>query len=149
VAVDLRYAGKGRHGCIRGKPLDETSIILSHRWSYPTHTGVFESPGQGTERISGPYTPPLSCFVVLHLFRVDIRESARRHGVADEDIKHALAHTVSWVELGDDPWRYLLAGPDRAGNMLELVILDLGGEELVIHAMGLRRSTAQELFGDE
>jgi hypothetical protein len=33
--------------------------------------------------------------------------------------------------------------------MLELVILDLGGDELVIHAMGLRRSTAQELFGDE
>jgi hypothetical protein len=88
-------------------------------------------------------------FFVLHLSRVDIHESARRHGVADEDIQHALAHTVTWVELGDDPWRYLLAGPDRAGNMLELVILDLGGDELVIHAMGLRRSTAQELFGDE
>jgi hypothetical protein len=86
---------------------------------------------------------------VLHLSRVEIHESARRHGVADEDIQHALAHTVIWVELGDDPWRYLLAGPDRAGNMLELVILDLGGDELVIHAMGLRRSTAQELFGDE
>ena len=87
--------------------------------------------------------------LVLHLSRVEIHESARRHGVVDEDIQHALAHAVIWVELGDDPWRYLLAGPDRAGNMLELVILDLGGDELVIHAMGLRRSTAQELFGDE
>ncbi len=45
--------------------------------------------------------------------------------------------------------RYLLAGPDRASNLLELVVLVLGGDELVIHAMGLRRSTAQELFGDE
>ena len=87
--------------------------------------------------------------LVLHLSRVEIHESARRHGVVDEDIQHALAHAVIWVELGDDPWRYLLAGPDRAGNMLELVILDLGGDELVIHAMGLRPSTAQEIFGDE
>ena len=59
------------------------------------------------------------------------------------------AHSVIWVELGDDPPRHLLAGPDRAGNLLELVVLVLGGDELVIHAMPLRRSTAQELFGDE
>jgi hypothetical protein len=61
--------------------------------------------------------------------------SARRHGVADEDIDHALAHAVAWAELGDDPPRYLLAEPDRAGNLLELVVLVLGGDELVIHAM--------------
>ena len=66
-----------------------------------------------------------------------------------EDIEHALVHTVAWLELGDDPHRYLLAGPDRSGNLLELVVLDVGGEELVIHAMPLRLSTAQELFGDE
>ena len=80
---------------------------------------------------------------------MEIHESARRHGVADEDIQHAVAHSVIWVELGDEPSRYLLAGPDRAGNLLELVVLVLGGDELVIHAMPLRRSTAQELFGDE
>ena len=80
---------------------------------------------------------------------MQIHVSARRHGVADEDIDHALAHSVAWAELGDDPPRYLLAGPDRAGNLLELVVLVLGGDELVIHAMELRRSTAQELFGDE
>jgi len=80
---------------------------------------------------------------------VGIHESARRHGVADEDIEHALAHAVAWAELGDDPARYLLAGPDRAGNLLELVVLVVGGDELVIHAMGLRRTTGQALFGDE
>lgn len=80
---------------------------------------------------------------------MEIHGSARRHNVADEDIEHALAHSVAWAELGDDPPRYLLAGPDRAGNLLELVVLVLGGDELVIHAMGLRRSTAQELLGEE
>lgn len=87
--------------------------------------------------------------LVVHLPCVEIHEHARRHGVSDADIGHALAHSVTWVELGDDPPRYLLAGADRAGNLLELVVLDLGGDELVIHAMPLRRSTAQELFGDE
>jgi len=80
---------------------------------------------------------------------VEIHRSARRHDVADEDIEHAMAHSVAWVELGDDPPRYLLAGPDRAGNLLELVVLDLGGDEMVIHVMPIRRSTAQEFFGDE
>jgi hypothetical protein len=80
---------------------------------------------------------------------VEIHESARRHGISGEDIEHAVAHSVTWIELGDDPPRYLLAGPDRAGNLLELVVLDIGRDELVIHAMSLRRSTAQELLGDE
>lgn len=80
---------------------------------------------------------------------MEIHGSDRHHGVADEDIEHALAHSLTWTELDDDPPRYLLAGPDRAGNLLELVVLDAGGDELVIHAMPLRSSTAQELFGDE
>jgi hypothetical protein len=79
---------------------------------------------------------------------VQIHESARRHGVADEDIQHALAHAVTWVELGDDPWRYLLAGTDRSGTCSNWSSWT-SGDEPVIHAMGLRRSTAQELFGDE
>ena len=80
---------------------------------------------------------------------MEIHRPARHHGIADEDIEHALAYSVTWTELSDDPPRYLLAGPDRAGNLLELVVVDVGGDELVIHAMPLRRSTAQELFGDE
>ena len=84
---------------------------------------------------------------VLHLFRVEIHRSARRHGVLDEDIEHAYEHAVEWVELGDDPARYLVVGPARAGNLLELVVMEADGDELVIHAMVLRRSTEQELFG--
>ena len=52
-----------------------------------------------------------------------------------------------WVELGDDPVRVLLTGPDRAGNLLELVVMMGNEEELVIHAMPLRRTTAEALFG--
>jgi len=76
-------------------------------------------------------------------------ESARRHEIADEDIVHAYEHAIGWVRLGDDPPRYLLAGGDRAGNLLELVVIGLPDDPLVIHAMPLRKSTEQELFGDD
>lgn len=42
-----------------------------------------------------------------------------------------------------------MAGPDRAGNVLELVVLAIDDRVLVIHAMALRRSTRQALFESE
>jgi hypothetical protein len=48
---------------------------------------------------------------------VEIQRSARRHRVADDDIEHAYDHATVWVELGDDPLRYLMVGPDRSGNI--------------------------------
>ena len=74
--------------------------------------------------------------------------SARRHGVEDDDIRHAHEQPLAWIQLDEDPDRFLLAGPDTAGNLLELVVLSVPGlRVLVIHAMKLRRSTADELFG--
>lgn len=84
---------------------------------------------------------------VLRLLRVEIHRSARRHQILDADIEHAYAHTVAWAELGDDPPRYLVAGADRAGNLLELVAMEVDDGVLIIHAMRLRRSTRAELFG--
>lgn len=59
---------------------------------------------------------------------------------------HAFENSIAWLEVDDDPFRYLLAGPDRAGNVIELVIVVTEDAELVIHAMPLRRST-EELLG--
>ncbi|MGH3495328.1 MAG: hypothetical protein ACRDQ1_19135 [Sciscionella sp.] len=77
---------------------------------------------------------------------MDIHRAARRHHVPDEDITHAYEHAVTWAELGDDPPRYLVAGPDRSGNLIELVVIEVQATPLVIHAMALRRSTERELF---
>ena len=87
-------------------------------------------------------------FDVVHLIG-EIHSSARRQGLSDEAITHAYEHSIMWVELGDDPVRVLLTGPDRAGNSLELVVKMGNEEELVIHAMPLRRMTAEALFGGE
>jgi hypothetical protein len=73
---------------------------------------------------------------------VDIHESARRHGVGDEALRHAVEHPVAVVDLDrdSDPPKVLVVGPDTAGNMLEVIVLVLAGDEnLAIHAMPLRK----------
>ncbi len=80
---------------------------------------------------------------------MDIHRSARWHHISDENIAHVYEHAVTWVERGDDPPRYLVVDPDRSANLLELVGIGVRETALVIHAMGLRRSTERELFGGE
>jgi hypothetical protein len=41
-------------------------------------------------------------------------------------------------EVGDDPVRWLVLGPDRAGNLPELVVIDRPAGPAVIHAMPMR-----------
>ncbi|MGA2925461.1 MAG: hypothetical protein ABSG43_05610 [Solirubrobacteraceae bacterium] len=42
-------------------------------------------------------------------------------------------------DAGEDPDRWLVIGPDRAGNLLEAVILTtVEGNRLAIHAMPMR-----------
>lgn len=68
-----------------------------------------------------------------------IHASARKHGVADEDIRHAVDHALVIEDIGEDPDRWLVLGPDRAANMLEVVVLStVEGTELAIHAMSMR-----------
>lgn len=52
---------------------------------------------------------------------------------------HAIDHSLVVDDLGDDPDRWLVTGPDQAANLLELVVLVTAeGNELIIHAMPLR-----------
>jgi hypothetical protein len=77
-------------------------------------------------------------FVVQYV-RVEIHPSARRHGIPDDDIVHAIDHATVVEDLGDDPDRWLVIGPDRAANLLEVVVLiPAEGNQLIIHAMPLR-----------
>ena len=70
-----------------------------------------------------------------------INSSARRHGVADEDIHHAIAHALYTDEIDPEPpVRQLHLGGDTAGNMLEVVTLHFDdGGVLAIHAMKMRK----------
>lgn len=70
---------------------------------------------------------------------MEILDSARRHDVADEDMLHAVEHSLVVDDVGEDPDRWLVLGPDTAGNLLELIVLvNREGDEIIIHAMLMR-----------
>ncbi len=52
---------------------------------------------------------------------------------------HAVEHSMAVEDLGEDPDRWLVVGPDRAANLLEVVVLVTHeGGEMIIPAMPLR-----------
>jgi len=65
---------------------------------------------------------------------VRIGEPARKHGVGDADIWHAVRTAIRKIDMADD--LTMLIGPARDGTPLEIGVLDLNGEDpVVIHAM--------------
>ncbi len=70
---------------------------------------------------------------------MEVRASARKHGIDDADIEHAWANAIRLVEYdyeGED--RLLAIGPDRHGRMLELVAVPAAEPTRIIHADRLR-----------
>jgi len=77
---------------------------------------------------------------------VEIHASARRHGIADEDIEHAMEHAMAIEDQDDDTRLYL--GPSRSADLLEVVtIVREDGSELAIHAMRMRAKYQRLLPG--
>jgi hypothetical protein len=68
---------------------------------------------------------------------MEIADSARKHGVSDDDMRHAMALAVRVVRQGSTE-RVLVIGPDRVGALLEIEVLDPDTEPVIIHAMPLR-----------
>jgi len=73
---------------------------------------------------------------------VEVADAARKHGVDGSDIEYAVRNAIRVVDQGD---RDLYIGADRAGRLLEVVVLDDDGEPVAIHAMALRRKFYEQL----
>lgn len=75
---------------------------------------------------------------------VRITESARRHGISDEAIRHAVGNAIKVITL-EEGW--FIIGSDESGRMLELVAKTTDEEELVVfHAMPLRTVNARRFL---
>ena len=62
---------------------------------------------------------------------------ARKHGVSDADIWHAVRNAIRRVAMAED--LTMLIGPAASGALLEIGVLDIEGDDpVVIHAMALR-----------
>ncbi len=78
---------------------------------------------------------------------MEIHSSARRHGIADADALHAVKHSMAVEDVGEDPDRWFVVGPDRSANLLEVIVMQTEeGDEMIIHAMPLR-TTYRGLLG--
>jgi hypothetical protein len=77
---------------------------------------------------------------------VEIHRSARKHGIADEDIQHAVANAMAIDDQDDDTRLYL--GPAHSADLLEVVVIIRDdGSELAIHATKMRRRYRRLLPG--
>ena len=71
---------------------------------------------------------------------MEFHRSAGRHGIAPDEVIHAVVHALEVVEMDPDadPPKVLVIGPRSDGQLLEVIILILANErQLVIHAMAL------------
>lgn len=70
---------------------------------------------------------------------IRVAASARRHGIPDADITHAIDHPIRYREQEyHGELRVLIIGADRAGQLLEIVLIPADSPDLVIHADRLR-----------
>jgi hypothetical protein len=66
-----------------------------------------------------------------------IGEPARRHGLADEDMQHAVRNALRRTDM--DEGLTMFIGPARDGTLLEIGVLDFEGDDpVILHAMRLR-----------
>jgi hypothetical protein len=65
-----------------------------------------------------------------------IAESAHKHGVSDEDIRHAYAHPVRIFEL--DEGFTMVIGANHAAIIYEIGVVDGALAPVVVHAMRAR-----------
>jgi hypothetical protein len=63
--------------------------------------------------------------------------SARKHGIADDDIFHAFNHPISYEDLDDG--LVMIIGPTRSARLIELGFIDTDHGPVIVHAMTARR----------
>ena len=93
---------------------------------------------------------PLAPSFVLRYADVEIHETAYKHGVSTLDIHHVCANSSDIFELDQESYeiKILIIGPDSAGNLLEVIGLEINNQSLlIIHAMKIRKSVINLVEG--
>jgi hypothetical protein len=70
---------------------------------------------------------------------LEIADSARKHGIPNKDSHHAVRMALR--AISQEPERILFIGPDRAGQLLEVVVLDPAMTRLPSTPCGSDRSS--------
>jgi hypothetical protein len=68
---------------------------------------------------------------------VETTASARKHGISDEDMRHALRHHMQAFP-GDEVDFTMFIGPSRTGELLEVGVVARNDQARIVHAMPAR-----------
>lgn len=66
---------------------------------------------------------------------MEVRPSARKHGLSDDDIRHAIDNAIAAITRPEQPEFTMLIGPDATGRLLEIGAIETDDQDYVIHAM--------------
>ena len=66
-----------------------------------------------------------------------ILDSARKHGISDEDMLHAFRNPIDAFQLDND--LVMLVGPSRTAVLLEVGIVGGAPRVVIVHAMRVRQ----------
>ncbi len=97
-----------------------------------------------------PKTRLVAPSFVLRYAGLEIHETALKHDVSELDIRHACSNSSDIFELDQESYeiKILIIGPDSAGNLLEVIGLEIDNHSLlIIHAMKIRKSVMHLLEG--
>jgi hypothetical protein len=97
-----------------------------------------------------PKSKPLALSFVLRYAEPESHETAHKHGVSTLDIHHACAQSIANFEIDHESFetKILIVGPDSAGDLLEVIGLEIDNKPLLmIHAMKLRKSIIRLIEG--
>lgn len=70
---------------------------------------------------------------------MEVLPSARKHGISDDDIRHAFENAVASITVADQPDFSMFVGPDQTGRLLEIGVIADDDNDYVIHAMPARQ----------
>jgi hypothetical protein len=77
---------------------------------------------------------------------VEFNESAFRHGISKEDILHAYRNRICDTNIGEFSEKYAVIGPNRTGNLLEILYYPIDDDTIsIFHAMEARDSFIKKL----
>ena len=73
---------------------------------------------------------------------MEILPSARKHGIGDDDIRHAVNNAIAAITTPTQADFTMLIGPDVTTRLLEIGVLAADDNDYVIHAMPVRREVS-------
>jgi hypothetical protein len=100
---------------------------------------VVAEQSRSTAPLAATRTRTLSAPVMTtKVVAVEVLPAARKHGISDDDIRHAVTNALAAITTPERPDVTMLIGPDRTTRLLEIGILAADDNDYVIHAMPAR-----------